>query len=178
MFHRTCRRVEAILQSRANELEEENTDLRNRLDSERDKASEREKILLDRLMAIEQPAVFTRFAAGRAVQARAERNYPDQPAPGPAVIPRDVVGSGGGSGYSVFGDPLKLGYGGGGRDGVGGAGADERSAKPVLSPTPRNFRPLRGIVVGGELGARAATATATASAPLSQSAPDPTPQPE
>ena len=173
MFHRTCRRVEAILQSRANELEEENTDLRNRLDSERDKASEREKILLDRLMAIEQPAAFTRFAAGRAVQARAERNYPDQPAPGPAVIPRDVVGGVGGSGHSVFGDPLKLGYGAG-----TGADAGERSAKPVLSPTPRNFRPLRGIVVGGELGARAATATATASAPLSQSAPDPTPQPE
>jgi len=173
MFHRTCRRVEAILQSRANELEEENTDLRNRLDSERDKASEREKILLDRLMAIEQPAAFTRFAAGRAVQARAERNYPDQPAPEPAVIPRDVVGGVGGSGHSVFGDPLKLGYGGG----AGSAGADERSAKPVLSPTPRNFRPLRGIVASGG-GGGAATSTATASAPLSQSAPDPTPQPE
>jgi len=65
MFHRACSELRTSLLARIGDLERSNLDLVDKLGEEREKAAERERELLDRLVAIANPLAARMLGAAR-----------------------------------------------------------------------------------------------------------------
>ena len=81
MFHRACSELRTSLLARIGDLERQTTELIDKLGEEREKAAERERELLDRLVAIANPLAARMLGAARstapaAVPPPVEREQP------------------------------------------------------------------------------------------------------